>query len=838
MATSINSVGASTAKGLSGLVSGMDTESMVEKLLKGTQTKIDSQKAKKQQLLWKQELYRDAISSVKNLKDTYFDFLNPKTNISSNAFFQSMTSTVNSDFLSVVATTNAQTGKFTVKSISQIATSAKFKSANEVTSEIKLNINEAKYNELKTNGKSPVIKVNIDGIEREITLKAEDSSGSFSEATLITNLKNDLQGTGLTISNTLSSYIIEGGTRQVTVYADDQNYLDVLGVKSGTSNQIRFNMSIKDINFRTDLQGSQYSFKINDVEFSFNENETIGSVIDKINSSNAGVEIKYSSVEDKFVISSKETGSGHKINIVQGTGNLMTAMFGDDAAKQIMSGPIDVYGGEYKSVVPDTSATYNLISKQGGTLQINVNGKDYSLTLSAKSSNESDYTKEEIVTKLNEQLKTYFGTEADGKTAKMSFELAGNDLTLKYEQGTAVRFYEGKSETEVSSLLGLKNIDVTADNVKLTGLGFKSGDTITVNVSGADETITINNTTSLKDLIDKVGADKLTYDEKTKTLIVKGDTTKISSSNNAAMNNLFGTSNIDFTATNGTDISSSVVQGENAKFIVITDDGTEVSMEKNTNNFTIDGLSITLKKATTAADKPIEITTTRDTEQILDGIVKFVDDYNKVLEKLNKMVSEDPNYKKYAPLTDKQKDELSDNEVKLWEEKSKEGLLRGDSIISDLISEMRSILYTKPGDAKFALYDIGIKTSANYKDNGKLMIDEATLRDNIANNAGELQKLFASDDGIAKQFSNVLDKYVKSSVTTPGRLVERAGIKSGFSENKNSISREIEDIEKGLKNLEYRYEIERNRYWKQFNSMEQLIQQMNSQSSWLAKQFS
>ena len=837
MATSINSVGASTAKGLSGLVSGMDTESMVEKLLKGTQTKIDSQKAKKQQLLWKQEFYRDAISSVKNLKDTYFDFLNPKTNISSNAFFQSMTSTVNSDFLSVVATTNAQSGKFTVKSIGQIATSAKFKSANDVTSEVKLNINEAKYNQLKAAGKTPVIKINIDGIEREITLKGEGTGDAFKNS-LIDNLNKDLAGTGVQVDKSSLEFV--SGYRNVVVYADDQNYLDVIGVKSGTSNQIRFNMALKDINFRTNLQGSKYEFKINNLEFKFDENDTIGSVIDKINSSNAGVEIKYSSVEDKFVISSKETGSGHQINIEQTTGNLMTAMFNDDAAKQIMNGPIDVYGGEYKSKVQGTSSTYSLISKQGGSLQINVNGKDYTLTLSAKSSNKSDYTKEEIIKELNEQLKKNFGTDVSGK-AKMSFALTGTDLALKYEQGTAVKFYEGTSETEVSALLGLKNIDVTADNVKLTGLGFKSGETITDNSAPVKNLLTIRDDTTLQDLINAVGVDSngkanITFDAKTKELIVKGDTTKISSSNTVAMNNLFSTDKIDFSVASGTNVVAT--GGQNAQFTVVTDDGTEVTMEKNTNNFTIDGLSITLKKATTSADKPIEITTTRDTEQILDGIVKFVDDYNKVLEKLNKMISEDPSYKKYAPLTDEQKEDMSENEVKLWEEKSKEGLLRGDSIISDLISEMRSILYTKPEDAKFALYDIGIKTSGDYKDNGKLIIDEATLRDNIANNASELQKLFANDDGIAKQFSGVLDKYVKSSVTTPGRLVERAGIKSGFSENKNSISREIQDIEKGLKNLEYRYETERTRYWKQFTSMEQLIQQMNSQSSWLAQQFS
>lgn len=193
--SSISSVGASTSKGLAGLVSGMDTESMVEKLLSGTQAKIDNQKAEKQRLLWKQESYRDAISSIKNLKDNYFDFLNPKTNISSNAFFQSMNSTVNSDCLSVVGTTNAQQGKFTIKSIDQIATSSRFKSKDSVTSEIKFNFNETAYNAL--NGKEAVIKLNIDGIEKEIKL---DTSKAYDSNEIIKTLEDGLKGTGVTVA--------------------------------------------------------------------------------------------------------------------------------------------------------------------------------------------------------------------------------------------------------------------------------------------------------------------------------------------------------------------------------------------------------------------------------------------------------------------------------------------------------------------------------------------------------------------------------------------------------------------------------------------------------------
>ena len=65
---------ASSNKGFSGLASGVDTESMVEQLLSGTQSKIDKQEAMKKQLEWKQEIYRDIISQINSFHDKFFSY--------------------------------------------------------------------------------------------------------------------------------------------------------------------------------------------------------------------------------------------------------------------------------------------------------------------------------------------------------------------------------------------------------------------------------------------------------------------------------------------------------------------------------------------------------------------------------------------------------------------------------------------------------------------------------------------------------------------------------------------------------------------------------------------
>ena len=67
------SVSASSTNGIAGLVSGMDTDSMVKEMLSGTQSKIDAQKQLKQQIEWKQEMYREVISGINTFRDKYFD---------------------------------------------------------------------------------------------------------------------------------------------------------------------------------------------------------------------------------------------------------------------------------------------------------------------------------------------------------------------------------------------------------------------------------------------------------------------------------------------------------------------------------------------------------------------------------------------------------------------------------------------------------------------------------------------------------------------------------------------------------------------------------------------
>ncbi len=124
---------------------------------------------------------------------------------------------------------------------------------------------------------------------------------------------------------------------------------------------------------------------------------------------------------------------------------------------------------------------------------------------------------------------------------------------------------------------------------------------------------------------------------------------------------------------------------------------------------------------------PVTFSSTPDVDSIYDTIKKFVDSYNGLIANISEKTSEKKN-KDYAPLTDDQREALSEDEIKKWEDLAKKGTLRRDSTLSSLLTKMRTSIYTSVSDTSFGnLAKIGISTTSNYLEGGKLEIDEEKL---------------------------------------------------------------------------------------------------------------
>lgn len=261
-------------------------------------------------------------------------------------------------------------------------------------------------------------------------------------------------------------------------------------------------------------------------------------------------------------------------------------------------------------------------------------------------------------------------------------------------------------------------------------------------------------------------------------------------------------------------------------------------MEQTSNTFTINGIEYTAKGITTNAGS-VTISSATDIDSILDSIVKFVDKYNEVIDTINKKTSE-TRYRSYQPLTDEQKSSMDEKTIELWEEKAKSGLLRNDSILNSGLDKMRINLYTPVSnttnvDGFKQLSDIGITTSKNYLDRGKLTIDEDTLRKKIQENPSAIFKLFNAEG--TTEATQGVGKRLRSSIkNTISNIEEKAGnslrLNSQFTIGKSIIS-----IDEQMDRFEDRLTQIEDRYWRQFTAMEKAISQSNQQSSYLMQQF-
>ncbi|ELK47066.1 flagellar hook-associated protein 2 [Halobacillus sp. BAB-2008] len=251
-------------------------------------------------------------------------------------------------------------------------------------------------------------------------------------------------------------------------------------------------------------------------------------------------------------------------------------------------------------------------------------------------------------------------------------------------------------------------------------------------------------------------------------------------------------------------------------------------MTSHTNDYSLNGMNFTFHEVGTST-----ISVSNNVDDSFDKVKEFVDKYNSIIEDLNGKLQE-KRYRDFQPLTAEQKKAMEENEIELWEEKSKSGMLRGDSVISSALSKMRQNWYTpvETGGAFTQLADIGIKTSSNYLDRGKLEITEADLRKALQEDPSSVRQLFAGTEenpGIARRLEATMTEAVKS-------IESKAG-KPTSLDNNFLLGRQIKDINEEMTDFEDRLTSIEDRYWRQFGAMESAIQKMNSQSAYIMQNF-
>lgn len=288
----------------------------------------------------------------------------------------------------------------------------------------------------------------------------------------------------------------------------------------------------------------------------------------------------------------------------------------------------------------------------------------------------------------------------------------------------------------------------------------------------------------------------------------------------------------------------------------LLDVGAAKGIVQSSNEFSVNGVNFSLRKLGVAT---VQVST--DVNTAFDRVKKFVDEYNKLIDTLETKLNEKYN-KNYQPLTDEQRESMSEDQVIKWEERAKTGLLSGSQEISRLLTNIRSDMI-KPvvglRDDLNTLTELGIGT-APYSRDGKLVIDETKLKEALQRDADSVMQLLfktpdpATADETAKKeqtglvnrlFGNIIDG-MKGIISKAGtgnnaslyRSVQ-ATIMLDFVTNQSSksiIDESIQRYQKTIASLNDRFITTQERYYARFTAMERAIDRANSQSMWLSQQ--
>ena len=786
---------------LGGITSGFDTEAMVTQLLSSYQTRIDKQSQKITKLSWQQSAYQDITKKITEFKNTYFDVLKRDTYLMSpstfNKFKADVTATSNADAagLTVSTTSNSSSGSYKIK-LNQAA-KASTAQGNSITSgNFKLDLDKALSSasgEVKTNDDGSktwtmnfALDVQVGGIRKTISFSADALLGAdgnvadkdAAKSSIIDSLNQKLQ----------ESFGYSGKTSGAAGATDANGKEWFLQVKLGSDGKAEFQV------------GGNASVSVAE------------------NKGNFGL----AQPKEKVAIS---TGS-----VVTGVNALQ----------------VEIGGKNVSVAFNGVSSTYYDSKGQTGNEAILAEYKELKTAAYRKSYNLAD---NEIVS--DEQLEkfTYSNEQAakDKNAASIkealkgvagyTFNFDGTYVTAADSNGNSVDFSMTSVEGGTLGLTKASASNKINSGSTLSDLGFKpeADGTYKLNINGTEISLDKKSTiSSMMSAVNKSAAGvTMTYSSLTNSFTLESK--EFGGAGKVEVGDTSLGRSLGLVDDNGTVGAS---EGQNAIFEI---NGQEVYLNDNT--YTLDGNTFTFNDNMTIGET-YTVNIAKDSTTVKDALKKFVESYNKLIDDvygyIGKSPAKDDDGNTYEPLTDAETEEMSEDEITKWEEKAKQGVLYNDSTVSTVMSQMRSALYTSvtlDDGSKFGIYNLGIKTSSEWSEHGKLQIDENAFDKAFENNEDAIIKLFTdSDTGMMKKLNSVIDGAVKSSgaANTRGTLVRKAGKADSSVTTDSTIYKEMVKMQDRLKELQDRYDTKEEYWWKVFTNMETAMADLNSQTSYIS----
>lgn len=800
-----SSLGNTALRGFGGLASGIDRDALIEKMTASTTSKITSKKQAMTKLEWKRDAYRSISNKIIDLQDNYLSYSATKSLKNSDFFAKNQVSVQGDpDYTKYIsATGNADTAsRVSVLGVKQLATSATLTSGEKGASSITLGGISASNFETKKVKTSNLSGTKLTFGTYSITDKKFTEEATF---TFPTSYEKKLDGgktETVTIDYTASSDNLVNLVTQLNEALDSQGFLGKDG-KSG----IQFELVGDEIKIRqtdsiTDKGKScvirETSSALKSLGFNSGNMNQDGISFDEFNEPKSS--FKAAAITEQPLSTYLK---GKSISVSYGGQTKNIELIGD---KEVIS-KFDEF----------TKSLQEKLNKAFGSGKVTV-GKDGSLTFTATDSTAKDNKQTLQISADSKELQNALGiTSTQSNKINTGSSLWENRKKLGLDKNPQ---YTTKEELNKA----LENF--TVNGTKIEG--------ITADTTVSELLTAINNN---KD----AGVTAIYLDSANKFVLSsneKGEGRKITlgpdpdNPNNKkddAANLIFGG-----VSTDGSDGEMSILYN-----------GVQTTITSSSNTFSIDGLDIratnTFNTGSATAEGGVSFTASADTEKVTETVKKFIEAYNAMIDEVRTQATTRPD-SNYKPLTEDQKNEMNENSIKNWENKAKEGILYNSSALKDLDNATQGIFSSMMmnGVSYDDLEKIGISFSDDYTAGGKIVFDEEKFKTAMDSDPEKVSDLFTGTHGIVNTIDSTLStyatRYASKNGNSYGVLIEEAGSeKLSLTLTNNSIYKELKDMQETITNLQSQLSTEQDRYISQFTQMERLINQMNSQSSYLSQ---
>ena len=823
---------AASGKRMGGLASGLNTDELVESMTAGTRAKIAKAEQNKTKARWKMDAYRSISSKLIAFQNKFTSY-SSASNLRGSSIFSRSIITASGEFSKYVkASGNGNnTGQLTIAGVAQLARPTSYVSSNRVS------VSTLDSGEIpdttdvsKLAGQSISFKYNNKSFS--ITLDSSKDYQSMDDVVNEINLKlskTDYNSEGKLDSQIKASY--EGGKLKLDFASDSVrntgNILEVTAVSDGIKSTLGINKGAK-LTKTSALTGKAVTDSdIKNAYVKKNMTEVL-----------AGKKFSFSY-------------NGKTASITLGTAEELAAMGEDgkpdlskldmEKVREAMQKELDdAYGsGRVKVSLNDNKLSFSTITPNGKPDDTSV------LTLTS-----GDATALKAMGMTSGASNRLNQNAAIGKSGFDFGKTMGEGKTAADINEYAVRIKDNISGQEYV-------IDKTVD-----GRAFDENTTM-------DEIIRAINSSDAKVEVSYLSTtDKLSITSKQDG--ASGDFSIVGNGKDDEFN--LGEAIFGKNAINGVGKENNgyaVTEGQDAIVLVDFDgEGGEppVQISRSSNTFDLNGMTVTVSGVFNTKPKdgvpgefeveePNEKVTFEakpDTDKLTDAVKEMVELYNEIIELSNKMVSEKPN-RGYAPLTAEQKAEMSEDDIKNWNEKAQEGMLFNDIDLRNFTQEIR-FLFGSDSESIAAWEKLGIKASSSYTDHGKLTFDESAFRAAVESDLDGVKDMFTALEvshvdengkkvvtqkgGVMTNIKTIFDKYAGTEGATKGLFVQQAGAKeSPLSMLDNVLQKQMDSYDDLIDSLNDKLEDEIEKYYNKFSKLETYISNMNSQSSWLSQQF-